>query len=68
MENLFLGMTQIRKREPRDRQIAFRLTQKEFKELEKVANYYTGGNYSDFIRIIFLQWLQANMAKQKEKK
>lgn len=65
MENLFLNMTQVRKREPRDKQIAFRLTQKEFKELEKAAGRHTGGNISDFIRAIFLQWLEAKSTSKK---
>jgi len=59
MENLFLNARPYEKPLPKNRQVAFRVTSEEFKSLQNIADQYTGGNISDFIRGIYLHWLEA---------
>lgn len=40
----------------RNRQIAFRLPESEYKVLEKLAEKHTDSNVSEFVRRIYLQW------------
>lgn len=56
--NVFNG-NEFNMKEKRDKQIALRLTSEEYEQIKELAAKNTAGNISDFMRSVYLQWLEA---------